>query len=302
MQDDLNVIIEQARYLIGSGQVAQYIPALANVSPDYLGIAIYTVGGDLYCAGDAHQNFSIQSISKVFSLAQAVSIDDTLMWTRIGQEPSGCAFNSMVQLELEHGRPRNPFINAGALVVCDILHSQYATPSLSMRDFVRQLSGNASIFSDQLVSESEYQFRSRNAAMAYLMQSLGNFENDVDAVLRTYFHQCALTMSCVDISKAFGFLANQGKSPLDGRTVLSPLQSKQINALLATCGLYDEAGSFAYRVGLPAKSGVGGGILAIAPGRFSACVWSPELNQAGNSLAGIKALEILSETFNCSVF
>lgn len=302
MQSYLNTIITSVRPLIGTGKVAQYIPALAAVAPDQLGIAVYDVEGRLHTAGDAHTNFSIQSISKVFSLVQAFSHSGEAIWSRLGREPSGQAYNSMIQLELEKGRPRNPFINAGALVICDINQSRFAVPTLSMRDFVRQLSGNSTLVSDRAVAESEYAHRSRNAAMAYLMQGLGNFHNNVDDVLRSYFHHCALSMSCVDVAKAFSFLACQGTSSIAGQRILSVRQTTQVNALMATSGLYDEAGNFAYQVGLPGKSGVGGGILAVAPGRFTVCVWSPELNSVGNSLAGMKALELLSERFNCSVF
>lgn len=302
MQMLLNKILDQVRPLIGDGKVAQYIPALAEVTPEQLGIAVYSVDGQLYAAGDAYTRFSIQSISKVFSLVQAISHSGETIWDRLGYEPSGQAFNSLVQLELESGRPRNPFINAGALVICDINQSRFAIPTLSMRDFVRQLAGNPRLLSDRTVAESEYKHRSRNAAMAHLMQGLGNFYNDVDDVLHSYFHHCALSMTCVDVATAFSFLACQGRCPTTGQQVLDGRQTRQVNALMATSGLYDEAGNFAYRVGLPGKSGVGGGILAVVPGRFTVCVWSPELNPSGNSLAGMKALELFSEGMGCSVF
>lgn len=302
MQALLNEILDDVRPLIGQGKVADYIPALAGVAPDQLGIAAYSNEGELYVAGDARVPFSIQSISKVFSLVQAISHGGEGIWRRLGQEPSGQPFNSLVQLEFERGIPRNPFINAGALVICDINQSRYATPALSMCEFARRLSDNPQVTVDSLVAESEYQHRARNAAMAYLMQAFGNFHNDVEAVLRSYFSCCALRMSCVDLAKAFGFLANQGLCRHSGERVLSPRQSKQVNALMATSGLYDEAGNFAYRVGLPGKSGVGGGIVAVVPGRFSVCVWSPELNPAGNSLAGMAALELLSQRIGGSVF
>ena len=298
----LQEILDEVRPLLGQGRVASYIPALADVAPDQLGIAVCSADGELFHAGDAQTPFSIQSISKVFSLVQAIGHRGESLWERLGHEPSGQPFNSLVQLEFERGRPRNPFINAGALVICDVNQSRFATPELSMRDFVRHLSGNPLVISDTRVAESEYQHRARNAAMAYLMQSFGNFHNEVEAVLRSYFSCCALRMSCVDLARAFGFLANEGFCQHSGEQVLSPRQSKQINAIMATSGLYDEAGNFAYRVGLPGKSGVGGGIVAVVPGQFSVCVWSPELNAAGNSLAGIKALELLSERIGWSVF
>ncbi|MBK4987744.1 glutaminase B [Pseudomonas sp. S36] len=302
MQDMLQEILDQVRPLLSQGQVAQYIPALAQVDPNQLGIAVHSLDGQLHCAGDAHTPFSIQSISKVFSLVQAINHSGEAIWSRLGYEPSGQAFNSLVQLEVEKGRPRNPFINAGALVICDINQSRFATPALSMRDFVRRLAGNPRIVSDAVVAESEYQHRARNAAMAWLMTAFGNFHNDVDAVLGSYFHHCALSMNCADVARGFAFLANSGYCPHSGEHILTPRQAQQVNAIMATSGLYDEAGNFAYRVGLPGKSGVGGGIVAVVPGRYSICVWSPALNASGNSLAGIRALELLSERITASVF
>jgi len=302
MQNLLSEILDEVRPLLGRGKVADYIPALADVPADQLGIAVCSADGELYQAGDATTPFSIQSISKVFSLVQAIQHGGETLWERLGHEPSGQPFNSLVQLEFERGRPRNPFINAGALVICDINQSRFAVPALSMRDLVRHLSGNPLIVSDSRVAESEYQHRARNAAMAYLMQSFGNFHNDVEAVLRSYFHHCALRMNCVDLARAFAFLARDGVCPQSDEVVLSPRQSKQVNAIMATSGLYDEAGNFAYRVGLPGKSGVGGGIVAVVPGRFTVCVWPPELNAAGNSLIGMAALEALSQRIGWSIF
>ncbi|MFI8482293.1 glutaminase B [Pseudomonas sp. NPDC078700] len=302
MQALLDEIIEQTRPLIGQGKVANYIPALGSVSPDQLGIAVYSNDGELFTAGDANTPFSIQSISKVFSLVQAMGHSGEAIWQRLGYEPSGQPFNSLVQLELERGIPRNPFINTGALVICDINQSCYAAPSLAMRDMARRLSGNPGVVIDSVVAASEYEHRARNAAAAYLMQSFGNFHNDVDLVLRSYFNHCALRMSCIDLAHAFSFLANQGVSRLSGERVMSLRQVTQVNAIMATSGLYNEAGTFAYRVGLPGKSGVGGGIIAIVPDRYSICVWSPELNPAGNSLVGLQALEMLSDKIGWSVY
>ncbi|MGH8353312.1 MAG: glutaminase B [Pseudomonas sp.] len=302
MQELLNEILAEVRPLIGRGKVADYIPALAKVPAAQLGIAVYSNEGELYCAGDGLLPFSIQSISKVFSLVQAIQHSGEEIWQRLGHEPSGQPFNSLVQLEFERGIPRNPFINAGALVICDINQSRFAAPAQSLRDFARRLSGNPQVVSDEGVARSEYQHRARNAAMAYLMQSFGNFHNEVEEVLRSYFHHCALRMSCADLARAFSFLANQGLCLHSGEQVLSARQVKQVNAIMATSGLYDEAGNFAYRVGLPGKSGVGGGIVAVVPGRFSVCVWSPELNPSGNSLAGMAALEMLSARIGWSIF
>ncbi|WP_339721265.1 glutaminase B [Marinomonas primoryensis] len=302
MEELLRSIEKKVRPLIGLGKVADYIPALANIDPNQFGIAIYSNDGTLYHTGQAKKNFSIQSISKIFSLTLAMKHYGEDMWERVGREPSGNPFNSLVQLEYERGIPRNPFINAGALVVSDMNHSRFASPHYAMREFIRRLAGNSKLRSDKIVSNSEYEFRARNASMAYLMQAFGNFENDVEAVLRNYFDNCAMRMNCIDLAKAFSFLANKGYSHHSGEQVLTRRETTQVNGLLATSGLYDEAGNFAYRVGLPGKSGVGGGIIAIVPNRFSICVWSPELNESGNSLAGIAALEALSESNGWSVF
>ena len=296
-------ILEEVRPLLGQGKVADYIPALAQVPADRLGIAVCTVEGELFTAGDAFEPFSIQSISKALSLTRALTLyQEEEIWARVGKEPSGQPFNSLVQLEFEHGIPRNPFINAGALVVSDLLETRLTAPRQRTLELVRRLCGNPAIMADQVVARSEYQHSARNAAIAYLMKAYGNFENEVDKVLQSYFNACAIRMSCVDLARAFVYLANRGV-PLGESTPLLPARTtKQVNALLATCGLYDEAGDFAYRVGMPGKSGVGGGIMALIPGELSICVWSPELNKAGNSLAGTAALELLAERLGRSIF
>ncbi|HEH9417598.1 TPA: glutaminase B [Aeromonas sobria] len=296
-------ILEEVRPLLGQGKVADYIPALALVPADRLGIAVCTVKGELFTAGDACEPFSIQSISKALSLTLALTLyQEEEIWARVGKEPSGQPFNSLVQLEFEQGIPRNPFINAGALVVSDLLETRLTAPRQRTLELVRRLAGNPAIMADQVVARSEYQHSARNVAIAYLMKAYGNFENEVDKVLQSYFNACAIRMSCVDLARAFVYLANRGL-PLGGSEPLLPARTtKQVNALLATCGLYDEAGDFAYRVGMPGKSGVGGGIIALIPGELSVCVWSPELNKAGNSLAGTAALELLAERLGRSIF
>ncbi|KKD60333.1 glutaminase [Grimontia sp. AD028] len=299
----LSGILEEVRPLIGQGKVADYIPALKKVPASKLGIAVCYNDGEIIKAGDAEEAFSIQSISKVLSLTLALqNYQPEEIWRRVGKEPSGQAFNSMIQLEMEQGIPRNPFINAGALVVCDMLHSRLSAPRQRMLEFVRRLSGNEHICYDKVVASSEMDHSDRNASIAYLMRAFGNFDNDVMPVLANYFHYCALRMSCVDLAKTFNYLANKGLPLGAEKTIVSQTQSKQVNALLATCGLYDGAGEFAYRVGMPGKSGVGGGIIAIVPGEMSIAVWSPELDPSGNSLAGTAALELLAERIGRSIF
>lgn len=296
-------ILDEVRPLIGQGKVADYIPALARVSNQKLAIAVYTNEGEVIQAGDANEAFSVQSISKALSLTLAMVLyKPDEIWQRVGKEPSGQAFNSMIQLEMEHGIPRNPFINAGAIVVADLLQSRLSAPRHRLLEFVRQLSGDTHIVYDKIVAASEMMHSDRNAAIAYLMRSFGNFENDVIPVLNNYFHACALKMTCVDLAKTFSYLANKGVSVQTKKEIITPVQTKQLNALLATCGLYNGAGEFAYRVGMPGKSGVGGGIIAIVPGEMTIAVWSPELDPSGNSLAGTKALELLSERIGRSIF
>ncbi|EOX4390774.1 glutaminase B [Vibrio cholerae] len=296
-------IIEEVRPLTSKGIVADYIPALAKVPSEKLGIAVFTNQGEVITAGDSQEGFSIQSISKVLSLTLAMGLyQPDELWSRVGKEPSGQAFNSLIQLEMEHGIPRNPFINAGAIVVCDMLQSRLSAPRQRLLEFVRQLSGEPLIAYDKVVAASEMMHSDRNAAIAYLMRSFGNFHNEVIPVLHNYFHACALKMSCVELAKTFSYLANKGVSVVTGETVITPTQSKQTNALLATCGLYDGAGEFAYRVGMPGKSGVGGGIIAVVPGEMTIAVWSPALDQSGNSLAGTRALELLAQRIGRSIF
>lgn len=298
----LEEILAQVRPLVGKGRVADYIPALAAVSGDKLGIAVCTVDGELFTAGDATERFSIQSISKVMSLALAMQrYDEHEIWRRVGKEPSGQPFNSLLQLELEQGKPRNPFINAGALVICDMLQTRLSAPKQRMLEVVRLLSEADDLIYDAQVARSEFEHSARNASIAWLMKSFSNFDNDVTRVLQTYFHYCALSMSCVELAKTFIFLANQGRT-LHAQPLIPAQHARQINAMMMTSGMYDGAGEFAYRVGLPGKSGVGGGIIAIVPHALSIAVWCPELDASGNSLAGTAALEILSTRIGRSVF
>jgi glutaminase len=299
----LEALLEQVRPLLGQGNVADYIPALAKVSGSKLGIAISTVNGEHYQAGDADERFSIQSLSKVLSLTVAMNhYDEGEIWTRVGKDPSGQPFNSLLQLEMEQGKPRNPFINAGALVVCDMLQSRLSAPRQRMLEIVRKLAGTPDIGFDSVVARSEFDHSARNAAIAWLMKSFGNFHNDVTTVLQNYFHYCALRMSCAELARTFLFLADRGRSPQSDAPILTPQQTRQVNALMATSGMYQNAGEFAWRVGLPAKSGVGGGIVAVVPHEMTIAVWSPELDEAGNSLAGIALLEALTQQLGRSVY
>lgn len=287
---------------MGTGKQADYIPALAQVNPDQFGISLQLLNGETFELGDAHVRFSIQSISKVFSLAIALSIMGKELWTRIGKEPSGSAFNSLVQLEYEHGKPRNPFINAGAIVTADVILSHIENPEEFFLNFVRELCGSNDINYNREVAESEQSCGYLNAAIANLLKYHHNIDNDINDVLRLYFTMCSLEMNCHELSRAFLAFARSNEPFNHGGVELTMSRVKRINAIMQTCGFYDEAGEFSFLVGLPGKSGVGGGIAAIYPSRYSIAVWSPRLNSKGNSIMGMKALELFTTETSESIF
>ncbi len=288
----------------GTGKVADYIPALARVDPCQFGLAISTCTGETASVGDCSVPFSIQSISKVFTLTLALGRVGDALWRRVGREPSGSPFNSIVQLERELGIPRNPLINAGALVVTDTILAGRA-PQVAVAEvlaYLRELSDDMRISVDREVAQSESDTGFRNASLANFIRSFGNLKHPVADVLETYFNQCALRMNCVQLARAGLFLAQHGVDPLTGHRVVDAQAARRINAIMMTCGHYDASGDFAFRVGLPGKSGVGGGILAIAPRRAAIAVWSPGLNASGNSRVGALALESLAKRTGWSVF
>ena len=295
-------IHDDVKPLLGKGKVANYIPALAEVDPNNIGIAVSMLDGRSFCVGDYNIPFSIQSISKVFTLAMVMSITDEALWDHVGLEPSGTAFNSLVQLEHECGIPRNPFINAGALVVTDQLISNFENPKDEILSFVRELCGNDNIHYNEKVAQSERENADRNMALAYLMKSFGNIENDVNELIDVYCHQCSLAMDCRDLSKAFLLFANHGTIPHSGKKVLTFSQAKRLGAIMLTCGFYDESGEFAFRTGIPGKSGVGGGIAAYMPENLAITTWSPELNKQGNSIIGMEILERFTTIIKDSIF
>jgi glutaminase len=297
----LDRVADAARGVLGSGRVPDQIPALAGADPHAFGLAVASAEGEVRGVGEWRRRFSIQSISKVFTLALVIENDGEALWTRVGREPSGTSFNSLVQLEYEHGIPRNPFINAGALVVTDRLLTLTGDACGAVERFLRTECACPQIASDQVVASSEAEHGHRNAALAHFLASYGNLINPVDRVLDHYARHCAIAMSCAELAVAGGFLAGHGVRR-DGSRLVSRSDAKRINAVMLTCGTYDAAGEFAYRVGLPAKSGVAGGILAIIPGRCSLCVWSPALDDKGNSVAGIAALDAFTTLTGWSVF
>jgi glutaminase len=285
------------------GDVATYIPGLASVSPAHFGMAVIGADGSVALGGDAEQPFSIQSISKVFALTMALGKVGDQLWRRVGREPSGNAFNSIVQLEAEHGIPRNPFINAGAIVVADVNLSGHMPREAigELIRFIRFLADDETIVVDEAIARSETETGFRNVALANYMRAFGNIRHGVELVTGVYFHQCAIAMSCLQLARAGRFLMLDGLQPDAGR-VISARRARRINALMLTCGHYDASGDFAFRIGMPGKSGVGGGILAAVPGKASIAVWSPGLNASGNSQLGTLALERLAEATGWSVF
>jgi glutaminase len=297
LQDIYNEILPYSQ----KGRQADYIPALAKVNPDQFGMCLETISGEVYPFMQADTRFSIQSITKVFALAMCLSIKGEDLWRHVGKEPSGTAFNSLVQLEVEKGIPRNPFINAGAIVMADILMTQLKDPENEFLTFVRSLCGNDCVDYNMEVALSEREKGYLNAAIANMLKYHGTIDNDIEDVLMFYFKMCSIEMSCRELARAFLSFTNSTSFDFAGYRLTSS-QIKRMNAVMQTCGFYDEAGEFSYLVGLPGKSGVGGGIVAIYPMRYAVSVWSPRLNSKGNSVMGMKALELLTTATQESIF
>jgi len=306
MSFDYNSIFKeiflQTEQLPNQGTVANYIPELGNVDPNKFGVHLITIDGSHYSFGDSDEKFSIQSIAKVLTLTMAFERVDEKLWKRVGVEPSGTSFNSLIQLELDEGIPRNPFINAGALVVSDVLISLLDNPKKDFIEFVRKLSNNPEVDYCPRIAQSEKETGFRNAALVNLMKSFGNIENDVEVVLDFYFNLCSIQMTCKELAQTNMFLANNGVEPTSGDRILSTSKTKRINAVMQTCGFYDEAGEFSFKVGLPGKSGVGGGIVALLPNQYCIATWSPRLNKKGNSYKGMKFLELFTSKTEVSIF
>ncbi len=287
---------------INKGKVASYIPELKKIDSNKFGINLFTLSNQSFGAGDYQEKFSIQSISKVFALTLALKEMGEKIWKRVGIEPSGDPFNSLVQLEFEKGIPRNPFINSGALVICDMLISKLKSPKTEFLTFVRKLVNTKDIYFNEKIVASEKKHGFKNAAHVNLMKSFGNIKNEIDVVLDFYYHMCSMEMTCEELSKSFLLFANDGIIPYNNERIVSLRVSKRINSSMQLCGLYDEAGQFAFKVGLPGKSGVGGGIVAIHPDLYCITTWSPKLNKKGNSYLGFKALEAFTTITEASIF
>jgi glutaminase len=304
MQDILDEITATLSTREDRGEVAQYIPELATVDPQQFGISVALADGRTFSAGNASDLFSIQSISKVFTLTIALGKLGDAVWSRVGREPSGDPFNSIVQLEHESGKPRNPFINAGAIAIVDaiMMGHQPKETLAEILQFVRFIANDSTIGIDETVARSELKTGDRNASLAHFMASFGRLKHPVDQVLGTYFHHCSISMTCQQLAQAGLFLVSDGVNSSTGVRVVSAQRARRINSMMLMCGHYDGSGEFAYRVGLPGKSGVGGGILAVAPGKGSIAVWSPGLDKIGNSKLGTEALEMLVQKTGWSVF
>lgn len=302
--DDLQQFLDELTadmYSIADwGKTADYIPDLARIDLAQFAISVVLPDGQIVSAGASERAFSIQSISKVFTLSVALGRIGDAIWARVGREPSGDAFNSIVLLENEQGHPRNPFINAGAIVTTDALLAGRA-PKEALSEilhFIRAASGDDAIHINRHVARSERATGHRNMALAHYLRSFGNLLHDPDNTLGAYFHQCAIEMSTHQLALAGRYLAGLPCSP----PMISAAKVRRLNALMLTCGQYDGSGEFAFRVGLPSKSGVGGGLLIAAPGKASIAIWSPGLNAYGNSLAGTEAAIRLSDYTGWSVF
>lgn len=303
---DYKRVIKEVYHIVSTienkGEVAKYIPELAIVDPRKFGVAFLSKEQEEYGVGDWQTKFSIQSISKVLSLSLIYKLLGASIWERVGVEPSGGAFNSLVQLETDNGIPRNPFINGGAMVICDMLISNLKNPAIDFLEFVRDISSCRDINYSESVAKSEYQVGYRNVALCNFIKSFGNIENHPDEVLDFYFKMCSIEMTCQELAKTFSFLAFTGYETAKGNDFLSLSQAKRINAIMQTCGFYDESGEFSFKVGLPGKSGVGGGIVAIHPEKYSIAVWSPRLNAKWNSYRGMKFLEQFTTETQLSIF
>lgn len=301
-QKIINQIYAEVKAEENLGQVATYIPELGKIDPEKFGVCLTTIDGQQYMAGDATEAFSIQSIAKVLSLSLAFSCIGEPIWKRVDVEPSGTAFNSLLQLESEGGIPRNPLINAGAIVVCDILCGYFNDPKTELLQFIRRAASQPDISFAPDIAASELATGYRNFALINYLKSFGNIHNDIDQVIDLYFNLCSIKMNCVELSRTFLFLANNGLPAAGRETLLDKSKAKRVNAIMQTCGFYDEAGEFAYRVGLPGKSGVGGGIAAVLPNEYAIAVWSPRLNKKGNSYRGMKFLEMFTTETETSIF
>ena len=304
LEDACREALELGRSAADTGEVARYIPELGRADPAWVALAVETVDGTRIAVGDTDVRFTLQSTSKVFSLAALLAQGDPELFDCVGREPSGDAFHSIVRLEEERGRPRNPFINAGAIVVSDRLAG--ADPErcvAGLRRWLRAAGGDgvATFAMDEAVYASECETGYRNRALAHYMRHHGTVR-DPERAVDAYFRQCSLTADVSELARVATFLANGGVDPVTGRRILGEDDTRTVVALMTTCGLYDEVGRFAVDVGVPAKSGVSGAIVAVVPGHLAVACYGPALGPRGNSVAGVAMLRHLAGTLRLSLF
>ena len=288
--------------LLQDGAVANYIPELAKVNPDLFSICIATVNGDFYEVGDYNQLFTIQSISKVF--VYGLALEDhgrDYVLTKVGVEPTGEAFNAII-LDEQSKRPYNPMVNAGAIATTSLIKGSGATERLNrMLDMFQRYIGH-DVFVDISVFTSERSTGHRNRAMAHLMLNFGMIDTHIDEALDLYFQQCSVMVNCHDLAVMAATLANSGINPITGEQAVDSRCVKDILSVMYTCGMYNFAGEWAYKIGIPAKSGICGGIIAVVPNLMGISVFSPLLDSRGNSVRGVKVCEDLSQKFNLHLF
>lgn len=301
MQKILEEALEIGRQYIGQGECASYIPELANVDKSHLGICVFTKLADRYSVGDTKVRFTVQSISKVISLAVALQhCGFDKVFEKMSMEPSGDAFNSLLKLDMASDKPFNPMINAGALTTAGYLLSEISFDKILA--YARTVCLDKEIQIDERVFRSEMENCSRNRAIAYLLQSKGILENDVEETVRLYTQMCSLSVTAESLA-GFGLvLANGGRHPVTGVRLMDERAVQVVKTIMLTCGMYDGSGEFAVRVGLPSKSGVGGGILSVVEKRMGIGIYGPALDKKGNSIAGQHILEYLSEKLKLHMF
>jgi glutaminase len=308
LDEVLRDVAEAARPAAAAGEVPDYIAGLSRVEPGTFGMAVVELDGTEHVLGDVDQLLAIQSISKMFALVLALREVDSedgvheKIWQRVGVEPSGDPFNSLVQLEYEKGKPRNPMINAGALVIDDVLLEHCEDPSATLLELMGRLAGEEVAYDEAILDRERHEGGNLNRSMSYLLSSQGNLNAEVADVMEVYVHQCSMAMTVRQLARATRFLANDGIEPASGERILSDLHARRVTALMLTCGTYDAAGQFAFEVGIPCKSGVSGAIIGVIPDRAAVCVWSPPLDESGNSAAGRIALHELAERLDLSIF
>ncbi|MFQ9247902.1 MAG: glutaminase A [Clostridium paraputrificum] len=301
----LETLVEKNKKYGNDGQLASYIPALLEANPNDLGVAIVDVEGRKYYAGQCEKNFTIQSISKVVSLILALGDNGrTNVFKRVDVEPTGDGFNSIVNLETkDKKRPYNPMINAGAIATTSLIYGEDGEDKLErIIKFMRKATNNPNISINEEVYVSERRTGDRNRALAYFMKSNGMLQGDVEEILELYFRQCSIEANAIDLAMFGSVLANDGVTPWNGERLMSRETCRIVKTIMVTCGMYDASGEFAVHIGIPAKSGVGGGILATVPRRMGIGVYDPALDKKGNSLAGIHVLKDLSEELDLSIF